>query len=671
VSKIKLKESYIFIPLLIAYCILGVLYPFLAMDIAKFLLFQLLFLLLPAYVFSQWLISENLNKVERLILGYPVSMVLIFILSWTGEIFKIKYLAGLILIFSIITIYKMYREGHTKITLNQGSYIFLPVFVYIICILAALRMFIVPSSPSTPDYPGLFYPDSMYHIGLIWSYIRGLPLEHSSFSGVLVGYHIIKNIYQANIFYFTGIDPFNIHFLLGPVFDWFMAVFIIFYGGIRIAKFSLRKIAILYAGLFFTSSFLRPGFQSTLVSCPLSFYFGLPAFILFIYYIISYLNKERKLDLIYLTVLFIYFTGTKAVLGITVSITLAILFAFNFYKNGFSRQQALLLLGMFLGAILLKFTMFENTLYTLSYNYDTSKSLAYRLFQQTYFIKNYADIIYPVYRFFSTFFRLLPQFILNWQILVFLTLVFTNKEFRQRLRKINNFLIFIFIFFIVCITLGSLVEYPGARMYTFWYPQVVFLFLGIYALDYILETDNFNYKVISFFLLIIGFIFYCGDLNFNIKHGWSELPRIKKRIWDERASVDFGEWSAIQWLKKNSDMSQKFFTDRRYFAHEVTKAEVPRFYVYSALSGRQAFAEAECDFQAHPGKFKAIISQRWSLINRFLSSPDLSEQKNLLKDIKVDYFIQSLRFNNKDFSKIDTLRLVYKNESVKIFKVLK
>ncbi len=97
--------------------------------------------------------------------------------------------------------------------------------------------------------------------------------------------------------------------------------------------------------------------------------------------------------------------------------------------------------------------------------------------------------------------------------------------------------------------------------------------------------------------------------------------------------------------------------------------EQPTFYGYTALSGRQAFAEGET--RELSGEYRNIASSRWVLINRFLASQNAQEQKELLKSIKAGFFIQSLRFNKKDFSKIDSFELVFENPSVKIYKILR
>lgn len=678
------REYGIFFPFLAGYFTLGLFYPFLKTDILKFLIFQFFFLLMPAYLFAKWFISEDLSQIQCFVLGYPVSVVAISVLSWTGKLLRIKYPEITMLLFCALAIYKIEREGVNEKSSLKGRYILASIIIYCICIVFTFRMFILPSSPPAPGQEGLFYQDSFSNLGFIWSYLRGLPLIYAGFSGLPFGYHMLKNIHQAIIVVFTKIDPFNLHFLIQPLFDWFITVFIIFFGGVKIAKFSFSKAVIFCCGIFFTSAFFTAGFQGGLFTNPLSFYFGFPVFVLFIFLIISYLNGQRKLDIFYLTVLYIYFAASKAILGIIIPISLAALFAIkSFYKTRLSypltegplrqggelHREVLLILSLGLSALLLKFTIFQHTIHGFSYDYEVSGSLAYKLFQRLDFLKDYINIIYPVYRFGSSFLRSLPGYILNWQVLLFFAIAASCRVFRKNIMKNKLQLIFIFIYFLVSISMRSLIASTGGDVYYAWYAQAVFLILGVIATDYVFSQKKIFYKVLAVFFLILGAVsFFSGMIGYT-RIGWGMLPSAKGRIWDQRASVTFDEWQAMKWLQKNSDIKQVFFSDRRYYRHETKGTEYPRFYAYSALSGRQAFAEGEC---AETGAaVKAMAVERWRLINGFLFSDDPAEQQGLLKMIPADYFIQSRRFNKNDYSRLDNLRLVFENNDISIYRILR
>jgi hypothetical protein len=621
-------------------------------------------------MFSKWFISEQLAKIQRFIFGYPVSMIVIFILSWIGNLLNIKYLEAAILIFAALGIYSLIVKDRQEIDNVADNSLVASIFLYIICLIITFRLFILPASPPMFGYLGLYYQDSLWTIGNTWAYIRGFPLEDAKFAGVLFGYHMLQNIYQATVFKFTQIDPFYIHFYIEPIFDWFIRIFLVFYGGIKILKLPFRQMVIFWITFFFITSFLPSvSFQHNLFTNPLSFSFGLPVFILFIFYMISYLHKQKKLDIIYLTALFIYFTATKAILGIIVLIVLIILFSLKLFEKKFSIRDLLLIFSLLLSAVLLKFTIFQNTLYQLYVPYDPTISKAYQIFKKLYFIKDYLNSVYPFYRFFSTLFRLLPKYILNFPVLLFSILLFTDHKFRKKVKENINFLKFIFIYFLISLIMGTIFVTRVGAVYYIYYAHIVFAILGVFVLEYISDVKNLYYKIVTVCLLLFSLKIQVGELVKGARIGWSNLPSVKERVWDVRATIDYGEWMAMQWLKRNTKPKEIFFSDRRYFTHETVKIDVARFYGYSALSGRQAFAEGADD--PSPGEFKDIVVKRWDLVNKFLNSTNPSEQEKLLKNIKAGYFIQSMRFNKKDFSKINNLELIYENSSIKVFKILR
>jgi len=394
----NIKEFYIFFPLLIVYIFLLISYPFLFFDVTKFLIFQILFVLLPGYIFSKWFISEKLTKIQRCIFGYPVSIIAIFIFAWIGNLFNIHYLPAVILIFtalSINQILKDYKKEAVESVEIDNSAILINILFYSICVMITYFLFTIPSAQPTPEHLGLYYQDSLWTIGNTWSFIRGFPLYDSRCSDLLFGYHMLQNIYQATVYNFTKIDPFNIHFYLEPIFDWFLLVFIVIFGGIKIAKLSLTKVIIFCVGLFFISSIASPTLMSHMFVNPLSAFFGLPAFIMFVYCCASYFNKKGNLDIFYLTILFIYISATKVIFILLVPVTLLIMFVYNLFKKQFRYKKEIILgICFIMAGLLLKCTIYKYSIGTLILNQINANSRVYNLLDKIYFIRNYKDIIF-------------------------------------------------------------------------------------------------------------------------------------------------------------------------------------------------------------------------------------------------------------------------------------
>lgn len=663
----NVKEFYIFLPLLIVYIFLLILYPFLYFDIAKFLIFQILFVLLPGYIFSKWFISEKLTKIQRCIFGYPVSIIAIFIFAWIGNLFNIYYLPALILVFTALSINQIIKDYKREpVEISDKPAILINILFYSICVMITYFLFTIPSAPPTPEYLGLYYQDSLFTVGNTWSFIRGFPLYDARCSEALFGYHMLQNIYQGTVFNFTKIDPFNIHFYIEPIFDWFLFIFIVVFGGIKIAKLSLSKVIIFSFGLFFTSSIASRSLMSHMFFNPLSFFFGLSAFIMFVYYMISYFSKEGHLDIFYLTILFIYTSATKVIFIPLVPVTLLMMFAYNLFKKQFKYKKEIILgLCLIMAALLLKYTIYINGMRSelILNNLIFPNSKVYNLLDKIYFIGNYKDIIFPFYVYAKT---MVVSFLHYWPSLLFFILFFTDKKFQGKNKNTAN--LFMLIFIIFTMTCTVFFDFVGGSGYFYMYSLIPIILLSTFAFDYIRSKDNNLFKILSTIVVIIGVVYF---VNFSIDWrnlGWGDFPKDEnRRIWDTRATINYDEWEAMEWLKNNTKLNEVFFSDRRYFAHEKDGVEVDRFFGYSGLSGRQAYAEGG----VHNNKNKIIMNEHWNLVNKFLFSDSRLEQEKLLREIQAGYFVQSLRFNDKNYLGLDSLKLVYENKSINIFKILK
>jgi len=663
----NIKEFYVFFPLLIVYIFLLTLYPFLYFDVVKFLIFQILFVFLPGYIFSKWFISEKLTIIQRCIFGYPVSIIAIFIFAWIGNLFNIHYLPAVILIFTGLSINQISKD-YKKETVEIGDKpaILINILFYSICVMITYLLFTIPSAPPTPEHLGLYYQDSLWTIGNTWSFIRGFPLYDARCNEVLFGYHMLQNIYQATVFNFTKIDPFNIHFYIEPIFDWFLFVFIVIFGGIKIAKLPLSKVIIFSVGLFFTSSIASKTLTSHMFFNPLSAFFGLPAFIMFIYYMFSYFNKKGNLDIFYLTILFIYMSATKVIFILLIPATLLIMFIYNLSKKQFSYKKEIILgICLIIAGLFLKYTMYVNSMENVVILRQINpNSTVYNLLNKIYFIGNYKNVIFPIYRYFRD---MILSILHYWPSLLFFMLFFINKIFQRENKNTAN--LFMLIFIIVTMTCASFFDFEGGDAYFYMYSLIPILLLSTFAFDYIRIKKNNLFKIISLIVMFVG-VFCFINLSIDWQnYGWGGFPNNEnRRIWDKRATINYDEWEAMKWLKNNTNLNEVFFSDRRDFAHESLGIELGRFFGYSALSGRQAFAEGD-NFIF--GENKIMVNEHWNSVNNFLFLNNRLEQEKLLREIPSDYFIQSLRFNDKNYLVLDNLKLIYKNNSINIFKILK
>jgi hypothetical protein len=481
---------------------------------------------------------------------------------------------------------------------------------------------------------------------------------------------MLQNIYQATVFNFTKIDPFNIHFYIEPIFDCFLFIFIIVFGGIKIAKLSLSKVIIFSVGLFFTSSIATIDLARRMFYYPLSAFFGLPAFIMFIYYMISYFNKKRNLDLFYLTILLIYMSATKIIFLLIVPATLLIMFFYNLFKKQFRYKKEIILgICLIIAGLFLKNTIYKNSagvlvLRNINDFQINIYSKVFNLLDKIYFVRIYKNLIFSWYMYFKE--TILP-FLRYWPSLLFFILFFKNKEFQRENKNTAN--LFMLTFIIVSISFVAIFDFPGGgSRYFIDYALILIILLTTFAFDYLKNKKNIMFKIISTIVIIIGIVSFVNQSIAWRNSGWGDFPNNEnRRIWDKRATIDYYEWEGMRWFKNNTKPNEIFFTDRRDFDHISSGIDMGLFFGYSALSGRQAFAEGD---EFIRGKNKIIIDEHWNLVNTFLLSNSHLEQEKILGKIRANYFIQSLRFNNHDYSRIDNLKLIYENKSIKIFKIL-
>lgn len=676
-TKIK---NYNFLPLIVLgffYLLLCFIYPFLWHDVLKFILFQVVFILLPGYLFCNLLVSKNLSIIEKCILGYPVSIVIIFLLSWIGKIIDVNSLIYIVPAISIVSIIIILKDNKKEKILLPANYSILISILYTVCAGFFFFLFTISVGPPGDKYYGLYYQDSLWTIGNTWSYIRAFPLLDPRMDGVDLVYHILQNIYQAAIYQSSGIDPFNIHLYLEPLFDWFLLISAIIISCYRILKLSFKETIITAFLILFCSepTFLLGAFTGHLYHNPLSMFFGLPVFIIFIFSIISYLSGRDTLKVIYLSVLFIFISATKAHLLIVIPLSLFVMFIYNALKKQVIIKELLLGLLLLAGIFILRFTIYNGESGRLHFNiYDYKLFLAkneylYIFFNNVsqYLGDNFSQIIFNIAKQNQRYSNRIITFLSQPMMALFLLIIILSREFRNQNKDFfKSSYIFSGAFILISLMLVTLFNFSGGKAYFFWYSRIIALPLIAIFIDYLTVQKKITYTIIAIFLLCYGVYFHLDKCKKWMINPWWNPPFRKSQIWDMRATIDKYEFEAMTWLKENTDIKATFFSDRMEFLHEKRMILVPRFYGYSALSGRQSFVEG--NFYTF-GELAKLFNYRWALVEKFVKSNN-NDNAKLLNEIKAEYFIQSKRFNHNDYSKFNGFRLVFSNPSINIYKIV-
>jgi hypothetical protein len=508
IKRILHNEYIVFAPLLIVYCLLVITYNFLYVDILKFILFQLLFILLPGFLFSELFISIRLNNISKMILGIPISFAVLFILSIGGKSIGFIYLPILLILVSIISIYKIIKQKKKVIT-KTSIYININIIAfYSLCVSLFFILFTLSVHPPSLLRYGLYYQDSLWTVGNTWSVLRflgGGSLVDSRFIGLPFSYHMLQNFYQANLYLFTGIDPFNIHFYLEPLFDWFIIISIFVIGGIKIAKLKIGHVIIFGVLLFFMASkYLTSGYLEHLYYNPLSMFFGFSSFILFIYIVYSSFVQKKNIDVIYFLSILLIIFSTKAHLLIIIPVSLLIIMVI---LKKYDRETLFIGIGVIIIIFILKITIYNGSSGTLKVqdlSIIISKINQYVDIETTKLIsiKYLLYIIYAIIRTIKDF----MQFLIDPIIAIGIILVFLNNKIYKYLKKINGIIIYSFIFIMISFLLKAVFVFSGGNLYFFWYSRIMLLFI-IMIILYRVRNSNVLDDIKIYKLLALNIIF--------------------------------------------------------------------------------------------------------------------------------------------------------------------
>lgn len=617
-------------------------------DFIKFSFFYILVIIPTSLaLFGLLLKFENLNIFERIVLGYPATVVYYCIIYYLSKVINFDLLIYLSIlpsfIYLIISPKNIYR-----ISICKKEFIF---FSGSIILVIALLFILFTLTTSLPDInkDGVFYQDILWTIGNTWSIIRGgFPVNDIRFHDIPFSYHMVQNIFYAFSNKLTGIDPFFLHMRFGPILDIFMLSSMVLVGSKIFLQWSLKKSLIFFFTIFFTCSFpnwVFNGYVSHIYINPISLFFGLNSFIL-IYFIVLNYSLTNHLFIGYTSFVLMFALASKSSLIFTLIPSLFIFVIINMIRSKKISMREIYFSGLviiILGSLFL-------TIY---------KSAGGNLSLKDYPNYNFVDLAFTfVLRLLKPFFTL--------HVFTFILIYILNKGFRLKMKKYIIFNIFILIHFVVSISWIILFNFPGGEVYFIWYSLISFVFLFTFSINYLFESNNSlaNMKL-PFLLLFIGFVFFV-QLSFQstFKNSIWRHAVFGDNIWDKRASISYHEFSAMNWIKSNLDSDAVLISDRRGFSHEVNGLFVKRFFGYSSFSGKQFYNEGD-EFS---GQYKTIVGDRWKIVDKLLSSNNVIESKEIWSKIPAEYIVISKRFNSIGRALSDCSIKVYENIDVIVLK---
>lgn len=671
----KLRK-YLYVLLICLVCTLVgffLIYKGLALNFLSFVVYFSLFIFFPTHFFSKKIIPLRLSRLESFVFGYTITETLIFALQWFFNFIGYKYGIWFFLIFTILGA-KSFIANVDSIELSKehSTLEFKITWFYVafvILLFASSFLLEVPAFEAG-RVTGI-YQDQLWNIGNTWSIVRGIfPTIDSRFAGQILGYHLIQSYLHATFTIISGIHPLLIQNYYFPLVDSFILLFTIGLSAKKFLNWSENTILRVLFILLFTKG-IGWYYHSHLYANPLTFFHSLAAFSLFIIVLMAYLKSKNTKFFPLLACSFCVMVGAKATLAMLFLPALLILFCYKllFNKDSLEVQKKELLFGLALLSICiaLKFMIFLNSrpvLFNQGGDYSTFfRYLNFKFPKLSFPAKNTIFLIYLSLR--GTF-----GYFANPQGLLFLFGAIVLISYKKIKKYFNEQILFLIISVALCIILENILRYDGsdAEIYFAWYGKliIIFMFGHIYNYSEKLQLENGKRKFFYVFVMLIGFLLF--SINITYIAPWRNWLRTDSSE-DLGATITFNEFQAMKWLNTNAKDSEVAFSDRRSFPKDKDKPNgriVDRFFAYSALSGKQFFVEGDsfncCNDLARS-------KENWNKVNRFINSINVEERMTLLKSFNTNYFIQSLRFNKKDFSTFPAFKLVYSNPDINIYKI--
>jgi hypothetical protein len=528
--------------------------------------------------------------------------------------------------------------------------------------------YVLPSLPPTATRPGLFYQDTVWTIGNTEALLRwGLPLRDLRLEGVTFGYHIAQNLFEAAACRVVGIGAFEVHVFADPAWIFWCLAGVCAHAGRTFMGLGKVGSVFLVVSLLFVT---EPGgvFHSNTYFCPLSYAFGVAPFVLLVAMVFGDLCGKQPLSPLAATLLFFLAAASKAHLLVLLPVALVVPVATRAYRERRLpvRREMLFAAGIVLSALFIRATLFsgESKGYGLALWPVVPGAFFHRLVFERLSLGPLAPIVFGVYHIVRPLVASVLTAFLFPPALLLLALGLSTSAGRTVLRT-SLATRFVLTFTGVSLLVISVVCVVGGVRYFTLYPQLALTLLAAVVVEATWRAQRVKPVVIA--VLTLGSMFLLRAVRTR-QTTWGALPTASRATWDARVTVDLGEWEACQWLRANSPPEAVFFSDRRYFLHETERTPMPRFFAYSAIAGRQALVEGE-EFLG-PGSRPTAIA-RWREVDEVLTAAEHPGElvDRELRDVPASYFVQSLRFDHGDFSRAQSLELVYENSSAKVWRI--
>ncbi len=482
------------------------------LDLAKFALFYFFVVLPASYVLGRWLLSSlSLTPLERTVLGYPAAIGLYSGLFYFVNVLGVVWLLYLVALLFLALGFVLSRGAmDEKIGLNH--YLSFAVLYLLVACLFFATFSITTFTPTTEAY-GLYYQDSLWTVGNTWAIIRdGFPVTDARFDGTPFAYHMVQSVYLAMVHQFTGIDPFDLHLRIAPLFDLFFLVGVVYFGARAFLGASIRFASGLTFSLFFTAgalSWLSAGYLGHIYMNPLSMFFGLSAYFAILYLVGSHSLSDRVF-VIYTALVALVAFASKASLVFSLLPALFLYMVIRLwrgYRMGYRDLALALSIGLVL--VVLNDTLYKGVGGGLVWQEYTALDAAQIQRLSGFLGELIAETLAPlgvVIKPVVVVGRYAANILLSLYVLTFFIVWAANQKFRISNQAANPFFAFIAAISLFSALWPAIFTFNGGEIYFLWYSVIAWVIPFYYAVHYFaFEKPNWLHRSVAVVMMLIGF----------------------------------------------------------------------------------------------------------------------------------------------------------------------
>lgn len=648
----------------------------LSINLIKYFIFQLLYVLLPGmFIYRLLKISSDTPLGVAYSYGFGVISTIIQYIIFYSINFKVGLyvLSPILSIIEILYIIKICNKKTNVYLSLKNMFPIELIFIWLIIYIITLFGFTLANPMPTQVGQVSYNQDLLWTISNTSSLIRSFPPMVGRISGITFRYHYFVSIHLAVMCIITKMSAIYSFYKFSQIGKIFFLVFSIYGLGQKI--FNNKSKALFLTWVFFFTScasmkyilkndcgyFLNIGFCH-LIDEPFGFELSLAFVFIFISLLVTLL-REKQFNFRYITALtfvFIAATGSKGPNGLIILSVLLAVMLINIALKRCNKNLVAVSILISISFFIIYYLLF----YTKNANANNSMFFypGYTLDQGIFGVK-----ISKIFGRYGHIIAIPIHFILFLPFGSFLFILWLISRIKKFSKLSNEQLI-----------MGGMAISGTAAAYLFKNSgdsQLYFImastpFIEICALDWLygnFKKVNCILKLFIVFLFIIGSIsgfYHCKlELINGIKqYRFVNSSKLQEEPPDDKCISKY-EFMALDWIRNNTKQNCIVAGNRFYYGYGENNA--PRYFYSSAITERQQFLEGwEYDSSASTD----LIDKRKQIINKILDAKT-GNKGYIMQQNKIDYLIISKHFNPDFKVNENDLELVYDNRDASVYKL--